>query len=210
LSLGRASRDAAAAIYCVEANLDDCSPQLIGALMEELLELGALDAYVVPATMKKGRPGHLLGALVSAGRRDAIIDALLTGSTTLGARCYAVDRVELDRRFEEGDTRYGRVRIKVALRNGAVINAQPEFEDCRLLARQHHVPVKEVLAEALACYRRAKRDPAIEGHRSNRPNRPPPSGPPPPTLYPLAADAAKQADDLVAPPPRSNVHHKKL
>ena len=160
LSLGRSARDAAAAIYCVEANLDDCSPQLIGALMEELLELGALDAYVVPATMKKGRPGHLLGALVSSGRRDAIIDALLTGSTTLGARYYAVDRVELDRRFEEVDTRYGRVRIKVALRNGAVINAQPEFEDCRLLARQHQVPVKEVQAEALACHRRAKLDPA--------------------------------------------------
>jgi uncharacterized protein (TIGR00299 family) protein len=152
-SLGRAAGDSSPSIYVVEANLDDCSPQLLGALVEELLERGALDAFVLPATMKKGRPGHLLGALVSAERRDLIADALLSGSTTLGVRYYPVGRIELDRRYEEVETRYGRVRIKVALRDGVAINAQPEFEDCRQLARRHQVPVKEVLAEALACYR---------------------------------------------------------
>jgi uncharacterized protein (DUF111 family) len=121
--------------------------------VEELIERGALDAFVLPATMKKGRPGHLLAAVVSADRKDVIAEVLLTGSTTLGVRSYPVERIELDRRFEEVETRYGRVRIKLGLRGSAVVNAQPEFEDCRQLARQHRVPVKEVQAEALACYR---------------------------------------------------------
>src|SRR5262249_11592909 len=63
-TIGRSAVESEDAVYVMEANLDDCSPQLLGALVEQLLELGALDAYVVPATMKKGRPGHLLGAVV--------------------------------------------------------------------------------------------------------------------------------------------------
>ena len=152
-SLGRAAGNPPSAIYVIETNLDDCSPQILGALVEELIERGALDAFVLPATMKKGRPGHLLAAVVSANRKDVIAEVLLTGSTTLGIRSYPVERIELDRRFEEVETRYGRVRIKLGLRGSAVVNAQPEFEDCRQLARQHRVPVKEVQAEALACYR---------------------------------------------------------
>jgi uncharacterized protein (DUF111 family) len=97
-----------------------------------------------------------LAAVASADRKDLITEVLLTGSTTLGVRSYPVERVELDRRFEEVETRYGRVRIKLGLRGGAVVNAQPEFEDCRLLARQHQISVKEVQAEALACYRLAR------------------------------------------------------
>jgi uncharacterized protein (TIGR00299 family) protein len=155
-SLGRVPPERAQSIYMIEANLDDCSPQLLGALIEDLIECGALDAFVVPAVMKKGRPGHLIGALASADRKDAVADALLSGSTTIGVRFYPVARTELERRYEEVDTPYGRVRIKVALRDGAVINAQPEFEDCRELARRHQVPVKEIQAEALARYRRGE------------------------------------------------------
>jgi uncharacterized protein (TIGR00299 family) protein len=155
-SLGRATGNPAPTVYVIEANLDDCSPQILGALVEELLERGALDAFVLPATMKKGRPGHLLAAVASADRKDLITEVLLTGSTTLGVRSYPVERVELDRRFEEVETRYGRIRIKLGLRGGAVVNAQPEFEDCRVLARQHQISVKEVQAEALACYRLAR------------------------------------------------------
>jgi len=154
-SLGRPVGDRASPLYAFEANLDDCSPQLIGALVEELLEQGALDAFVLPATMKKGRPGHLVGAIVPAERRDAIADVLFSGSTTIGLRFYPVERIELERRVEEVETRYGRIRLKVAHRHGSVVNAQPEFEDCRQLARQHRIPLKEVIAEALACYRRS-------------------------------------------------------
>ena len=154
-SVGRPTGEPASALYAFEANLDDCSPQLIGALVEELLEQGALDAFVLPATMKKGRPGHLVGAIVPAEQKDAIADVLFGGSTTIGVRFYPVERIELERRLEEVETRYGRIRLKVARRRGSVINAQPEFEDCRRLARQHRIPLKEVIAEALACYRQS-------------------------------------------------------
>lgn len=151
-SIGHRARERGDAIYVMEANLDDCSPQLLGALLERLMELGALDAYVIPATMKKGRPGHLLGAVVTGDRRPALAEALLAESTTLGVRFHAVERTVLDRELQEVETPHGRVRIKVARRDGKVINAQPEFEDCRALAAQHRVPIKLVQAEAIAAY----------------------------------------------------------
>jgi uncharacterized protein (TIGR00299 family) protein len=151
-SIGHRAVERGDAIYVLEANLDDCSPQLLGALLERLMELGALDAYVIPATMKKGRPGHLLGAVVSGDRRPALAEALFAESTTLGVRFHAVERTVLDRELQEVETPHGRVRIKVAQRDGKVINAQPEFEDCRALAAQHRVPIKLVQAEAIAAY----------------------------------------------------------
>ena len=158
-SIGRPVVPAEEAVYVVEANLDDCSPQLLGALIEQLLELGALDAYVIPATMKKGRPGHLLGAVVTGERKPAIAEALLAESTTLGVRFYAVERTVLDRDFEQVETPYGPVRIKVARRDGVVMNTSPEFEDCRALAARHRVPVKQIQAEAIAAYQQAHRTP---------------------------------------------------
>src|SRR5262249_48086611 len=154
-SLGRPTGERASALYAFEANLDDCRPQPMGALVEELLEKGALDAFVLPATMKKGRPGHLVGAIVPAEQRDAIAEVLFSGTTTIGVRFYPVERIELERRLEEVQTRYGPIRLKVAYRHGSVINAQPEFEDCRQIARERRIPLKEVISEALACYRRS-------------------------------------------------------
>jgi pyridinium-3,5-bisthiocarboxylic acid mononucleotide nickel chelatase len=86
--------------------------------------------------------------------RDALAELLLSESTTLGLRYHRAERLALERRFEEVDTAFGRVRIKLGLRGGAVINAQPEFEDCRRLASERGVPVKDVLADALASWRR--------------------------------------------------------
>jgi hypothetical protein len=153
-SLGKRAASAQAGIFVVEANLDDCSPQLLGLLVEQLLEIGALDAYVLPATMKKSRPGHLLGAVVPADARDRVIDSLLRESTTLGVRFHRVERTALDREMREVETPYGRVRVKIGTRAGAEMNVQPEYEDCKALAKQHNVPVKRVWAEALTAYRR--------------------------------------------------------
>jgi pyridinium-3,5-bisthiocarboxylic acid mononucleotide nickel chelatase len=151
MTLGRATQKAAT-LTVLEANLDDCSPQLLGALLEALLEKGARDAWVAPVTMKKGRPGHLVGALVDGPTRAAVEDTLLRESTTLGVRSYAVERTELDRRFEEVTTPYGAVRVKIGSREGTVLNAAPEFEDCRARAQAANVPVKQVLQAALAAW----------------------------------------------------------
>ncbi|HZH02671.1 MAG TPA: nickel pincer cofactor biosynthesis protein LarC [Myxococcaceae bacterium] len=152
-TLGTASQASTQGTFVVEANLDDCNPQLLGHLVETLLGLGALDAYVLPATMKKGRPGHLLGALAPADRRKAVVDAILRESTTLGVREYRVDRTVLDREFEEVSTRYGPVRVKLGLRNGRVLNAAPEYEDCVRRADEARVSVKAVWTAALAASR---------------------------------------------------------
>lgn len=140
--------------FVIEANLDDCTPQLLGGLLEQLLEQGALDAWVLPATMKKSRPGHLVQVTVTGEKKDAVMELLLAESTTLGVRFHRVERRALDRSFVTVETQYGPVRVKLGLRDGQVLNAHPEYEDCRALAREKGVPVKRVIAEALAAYHR--------------------------------------------------------
>jgi pyridinium-3,5-bisthiocarboxylic acid mononucleotide nickel chelatase len=139
--------------WVLEANLDDLSPQLVAAALEAVLAAGAADAWIAPVTMKKGRPGHLLGAVVPEAARAAVEDALFRETSTLGLRAYRVERSVLDREVIEVATPYGPIRVKVGRRGGAVVNAAPEFEDCRLRAREHGVGVKEVLAAALAAWR---------------------------------------------------------
>lgn len=155
-ALGRAGAEVAAAVV-VEANLDDCSPQLLGGLLGRVLELGAIDAFVAPVTMKKSRPGHLFSALVPEQKREAIVAALLRETTTLGVRYHRVERLALERRFEEVDTPYGRVRVKLGLRDGEVVNAAPEYEDCVRLAQERGAPVKQVWAAAFAAWTFAAR-----------------------------------------------------
>jgi uncharacterized protein (TIGR00299 family) protein len=143
-------------LVALEANLDDATPQLLGLLLERVLERGAVDAYVVPATMKKSRPGHLFAALVPESRRDAVAQTIFAESTTLGVRWHPVQRETLERRWESVSTPYGEVRVKLGLRQGQLMNAQPEFEDCRRLAEERSVPVKRVMGEALAAFLRAR------------------------------------------------------
>ncbi|WP_309894378.1 nickel pincer cofactor biosynthesis protein LarC [Archangium sp.] len=148
-SLGRAEARAEG-LWVVEANLDDSTPQLLGYLLEHLLGTGVLDAWVVPATMKKARPGHVLSVLVDGGAKETVVDTLLRESTTLGVRSYRVERTALERDWVEVETPWGRVRVKRGLRGGVVLNAHPEFEDCRKVAEASGVPLKQVMAAALA------------------------------------------------------------
>ena len=140
-------------LWVLEANLDDCPGQLVARAIEACLEAGALDAWAAPLTMKKGRPGILLGALASPERRDSVARVLLTETTTLGVRRHAVRRDELAREIVTVDTAYGPVRVKVALDGGREVGAQPEYEDCAARARERGVPVREVQAAAIAAHR---------------------------------------------------------
>ncbi len=151
-SLAHRAADEATSVQVIEANLDDCSPQLLGALIDTLMKQGALDAWVVPATMKKGRPGHLLSVLASEATHRALIATVLAESTSLGIRSHRAERTVLERRFEEVTTAWGKVRIKLGLQGETVLNAAPEFDDCRALAEAAKVPVKQVLAAALVAW----------------------------------------------------------
>lgn len=150
-TLGRAE-EKSGAMSVLEANLDDCSPQVIAWVLERVLAIGALDAWVTPIVMKKGRPAHLLSALVEEGTRQAVTALVLAETTTLGVRFRPVERVALEREWREVETRWGPVRVKLGLQNGAVLNAQPEFEDCRSLAEKNGVPLIDVQRAALRAF----------------------------------------------------------
>ncbi|QSQ22571.1 nickel pincer cofactor biosynthesis protein LarC [Pyxidicoccus parkwayensis] len=154
-SLGRMDEAPTDGLWVVEANLDDATPQLLGHLVEKLLAVGALDAWVAPVVMKKSRPGHLLSAVVEGGKRETVMDTVLRESTTLGVRYHRVERQALERDWVEVETPWGKVRMKRGLRDGVVLNAHPEFEDCRKVAEAAGVPVKQVMAAAVAALGKA-------------------------------------------------------
>lgn len=134
----------------VESNLDDCTPELAGHLLERLFEAGALDAWFAPIHMKKNRPGFTVGAIADTGRAAAIEEVLLAESTAIGLRRFPVTRLKLDRRHRTVQTAFGPVAVKIAHRGETVLNIAPEFEACRRLARAAGVPLKVVYQHAVA------------------------------------------------------------
>lgn len=149
--LGR-TEAAEARCTVIESNLDDCSPELAGHLLDRLFEAGALDAWFSPIHMKKNRPGFIVGALAAPGRAAAVEEILLTESTAIGLRRFPVTRHVLDRRHQTVQTPFGPVRVKVAHRGGTQLNAAPEYEDCRRVAKTAGVPLKTVYQHAIAAF----------------------------------------------------------
>ncbi len=149
--IGRTSSQQEGALI-VEANFDDLSPQLLASAQEAVFANGAIDAWITPALMKKGRPGHVLSALCSFGARDAVIRTLLKETTTLGVRVVRVEREVLERSFVAVETKYGTIRVKVGSHAGEAWHALPEFEDCAARSRACGVSVQAVQAAALAAY----------------------------------------------------------
>ncbi len=133
-------------VMVLETNLDDMSPELCGPLLEVLLREGALDAYLTPVIMKKGRPAVVLTVLASEEKRSALADMIFRHTTTLGLRTHLVYRDKLPREIQRVETRWGSVQVKVARIEGRKRMA-PEFEDCLRLAREQGVPLWEVYQE---------------------------------------------------------------
>jgi pyridinium-3,5-bisthiocarboxylic acid mononucleotide nickel chelatase len=142
------------AIYRIEANVDDMSPELADAAMAALAEAGAVDVWLTPIVMKKSRPAVQISALAPEPNLDACLRALFAESTTIGARYERVARRVLDRSIARVDTPFGPIPIKVAHLGDAEVNAAPEYEACRDAARRAGVPVKRVMAAAIAAHHR--------------------------------------------------------
>ena len=147
-----AAKTASDTVTVLEANLDDLNPQVFGYVMDRLLEEGALDAFGVPVQMKKSRPGTLLTVLCKPADAAQLTQLIFTETTTLGVRRRDEVRQTLARRWESVRTQWGEVRIKIASMNGTVTNYAPEYEDCRRIAAEHHVPLKTVIQEATRAY----------------------------------------------------------
>jgi uncharacterized protein (TIGR00299 family) protein len=146
-------------VYVIEANVDDMSPQVAGYVRERLLEAGALDATFTPVFMKKDRPGFTVSVLAKSDDRERLGELLFDETTTLGLRMYRAERRVLERRWETVETPYGKVRIKIASENGRVRNFAPEYEDCRQLALERKVPLKDVMQQANYAYLRRSEKP---------------------------------------------------
>lgn len=144
-------------VTVIETNIDDMNPQVYGFVMERAFAMGALDVFMIPAQMKKDRPGVLLTVLCKPEMTEALIEMLLAETTTLGVRYYQAHRRVLERTIETVETEYGRVRIKVARDGERTLHFQPEYEDCARLARESQTPLIEVQAAANAAYREKRR-----------------------------------------------------
>jgi pyridinium-3,5-bisthiocarboxylic acid mononucleotide nickel chelatase len=135
-------------IIVLEANLDDMSPQVYGYFAERALQAGALDVFSMAVQMKKNRPGQLVTVLCETATREQLTELLFRETTTLGVRQSTVKRHTLKREHFAVNTTFGSIRMKVARRNGDIMNVAPEYEDCKKVAAERGVPLKQVLAEA--------------------------------------------------------------
>ncbi len=148
--LGAPATDRSGATHSVlEANVDDATGELVASWIESLLAAGALDVWATPITMKKGRPALTLSAIVPIAHADALANAMLRETTSLGVRRSDVVRTERPRRVEEVVTPYGKIPVKIAEGPFGPPQVKPEFDACLRAARAHGVPVREVLAAAL-------------------------------------------------------------
>jgi uncharacterized protein (TIGR00299 family) protein len=141
-------------VTIIETNLDDMAPNLIAALVEDLMAAGALDVSVTPALMKKGRPGHLVSVMATPDLAARLTDHLLRHSTTLGVRVTRAQRVIAQRRIIEVETGLGAVHVKVKELGGKPVDVTPEYEDCRRIARETGRDLRDVMRSATAAARK--------------------------------------------------------
>jgi len=132
----------------IETNIDDSNPQLYDYIIEKIMGQGAQDAYLTPIIMKKGRPAILLSALTDRSKSDAVLDTIFRETTSIGVRIQEVGRKKLNREMKEVETPYGRIRVKISRRGDEILSATPEYDDCRRIAEEKHIPLKVVMDEA--------------------------------------------------------------
>jgi pyridinium-3,5-bisthiocarboxylic acid mononucleotide nickel chelatase len=148
------SKTAQDTVSVLEANLDDMNPQVFGYVMDRLFDEGALDVFGMAVQMKKNRPGTLLTVLCKPEDAAKLTQIIFAETTTLGVRSRQEQRQTLARRFVSVTTPWGDVRMKIASMNGTVTNYAPEYEDCRRIATERHLPLKTVMQEATTAYLR--------------------------------------------------------
>ena len=135
-------------VWVVETNVDDDSPEIVAYACERIFEAGAVDVFTSPIGMKKGRQGTLLRAIAPDEALEAVEAAIFLETTTLGVRRCRMERTKLSRRESTVETPFGAVRVKVAERSGQLVNAAPEYEDCRARALSAGAPLRKVYEAA--------------------------------------------------------------
>jgi uncharacterized protein (TIGR00299 family) protein len=140
-------------VELLEANVDDAPGEFLGAAIEKLFDAGALDAWLEPITMKKGRGAYKVCALVRSDDRERLARRVMLETQTLGVRHHSVGRVVAERRIVEVALPYGRCRVKVGSLDGEDFVAAPEYADAARLARENGLPLPSVYSDARAAIR---------------------------------------------------------
>ena len=139
-------------IACIETNLDDLSPEIVGAVMDRLLQAGALDVFITPIQMKKNRPGTMLSVLCVPSDVPSLAELLLRETTAFGLRVSEHQRLKLDRRTVQVETRFGTIDVKLGLREKEIIQISPEYDSCLKASDRAGQPLRAVYEEAIrAC-----------------------------------------------------------
>ncbi len=142
--VGEISRPVGSDIMVIEANIDDLNPQVYAYVMDKLFAAGALDVWLTPIIMKKGRPATMLSVLINRQSIDIIVDILFTETSTIGMRRYAVERTVAEREIVTVPVYWGQARVKISSYQGKLCSITPEYEDCRQLADQSGMPLKYI------------------------------------------------------------------
>lgn len=134
-------------IYVIETNIDDMNPEFYPYIIERLQNV-AIDVYIIPVIMKKGRVGILLKVLVADKNLEEVKKIIFEETTSLGLRYYRVKRDKLERKIKTLETEYGKIRVKIGYYNGKVVSISPEYEDCKKIAKKHKIPIKVIYEKA--------------------------------------------------------------
>jgi uncharacterized protein (TIGR00299 family) protein len=138
----------------LEANVDDAPGEFLGAAVERLLTSGALDAWLEPIVMKRGRGAHKVCALVSSGDRERLARLLMQETGTLGVRHFRVGRAVAERRTVEVELPYGMCRVKVGSLDGEDFVVAPEYSDAARLAEKTGLPLPQIYSDARYAFAR--------------------------------------------------------
>jgi uncharacterized protein (TIGR00299 family) protein len=141
-------------VELIEANVDDAPGEFLGAAVERLLAAGALDAWLEPIVMKRGRGAYKACALVPTGDRERLARLLMRETGTLGVRHHAIGRAVAERRRVVVDLPYGKCRVKVGSIDGEDFVVAPEYADAVRLAGETGFPLPKVYEDARAAYGR--------------------------------------------------------
>jgi pyridinium-3,5-bisthiocarboxylic acid mononucleotide nickel chelatase len=153
LMLGKTDEDrpdTAEKVVLLETNVDDMSPQIAGFIMDQALQLGALDCYFTPVQMKKNRPGLLISVICRPADSKSLTEMLISESTTLGVRFQELSRSAMQREVVRVETVYGEIDVKVSSYGDSIVKVMPEFDHCREAAVRHNVALREVTRVATA------------------------------------------------------------
>lgn len=142
----------------VETNIDDMTPQIYDYLIERLLEQGVMDVFLSQAQMKKNRPGTLVTVVCKPEMIAQVSDVLMYETTTIGLRWRIDNRIKAGRTIKEVRTSYGKVGVKVAVKGDKITNIAPEYEDCKRLAHEKNIPLKEVMAAGISAISDSRSD----------------------------------------------------